>query len=164
MPRYRSATPRATDRKLLNTTADILAVVPGEGSSVSTMPITRSRTVKPVPALISADADVESSVMVFLNDVHRYRVSCNFCPVLTRRSLLTGSLLAADAATRHDQPDRNLTGGQRLRRGTPEPHVPRPRTWGGCVKKRLARAKLRNVCWRATLLYMLFIHTHSLVA
>src|SRR3954470_11896362 len=112
MPRYRSATPRATDRKLLNTTADILAVVPGEGSSVSTMPITRSRTVKPVPALISADADVESSVMVFLNDVHRYRVSCNFCPVLTRRSLLTGSLLAADAATRHDQPDRNLTGGQ----------------------------------------------------
>src|SRR4051812_37339889 len=84
MPRYRPATPRATDRKLLNTTADILAVVPGEGSSVSTMPITRSRTVKPVPALISADADVESSVMVFLNDVHRYRVSCNFCPVLNK--------------------------------------------------------------------------------
>jgi hypothetical protein len=29
--------------------------------------------------------------------------------VLTERSLSTGSLLAADAATRHDQPDRNLT-------------------------------------------------------
>ena len=65
--------------------------------------------------------------MVFLNDVHRYRVSCNFCPVLTERSLSTGSLLAADAATRHDQPDRNLTGGQRLRRELQNPmsHVPR---------------------------------------
>src|SRR3954462_11138058 len=115
MPRYRPATPRATDRKLLSTTADILAVVPGEGSSFSTMPITRSRILKPVPVLVSADTAFESSVMVFLNDVHQHRASCNYCIVLIGRNISTGSLLAADTANRHDQPDRNLTGGQRLR-------------------------------------------------
>jgi hypothetical protein len=71
------------------------------------MPIARFRILKPVP--VSAGTAVEGSVTIFLNDVHRYSVSCNFCPVLTERSLSTGSLLTADAATRHDQPDRNLT-------------------------------------------------------
>src|SRR3954453_8217088 len=115
------------------------------------MPIARSRILKPALVMVfmvSRDTAVERSITVFLNDVNHHKAGCNFCPVVTTHSLSTGSLLAADAATRHDQPDRNLTGGQRLRRGTPEPHVPRPRTWGGCVKKRLARAKLRNVCWR----------------
>jgi len=43
--------------KLLSTTADILAVV---------------------LVLVFADTAVESSVMVFLNDVHRHRVRCSF--------------------------------------------------------------------------------------
>ena len=73
------------------------------------MPITRSRIPKPVPVMVSRDTAVERSITVFLNDVDWYSVSCDFCPVLTERSLSTGSLLAADAATRHDQPDRNLT-------------------------------------------------------
>ena len=73
------------------------------------MPIARSRIPKPVPVMVSRDTAVERSIAVFLNDVDRYSVSCDFCPMLTTRSFSTDSLLAADAAIRHDQPDTNLT-------------------------------------------------------
>jgi len=33
--------------------------------------------------MVSRDTAVERSITVFLNDVDRYSVSCNFCPVLT---------------------------------------------------------------------------------